>query len=37
MAILEHLGEKRKKKWTTFNFNILKVIALEISLIKNAN
>jgi len=37
MAILEHLGEKRKTKWTTFNFDIFKVIALEISLIKNAN
>jgi len=37
MAILEHLGAKRTTQWATFNLNILKVIALEISLIKNAN
>ena len=37
LATLEHLGEKRKAQWTTFNFNTLKGIALEISSIKNAN
>jgi len=37
MAILEHLAEKRKTQWTTFNFNILKGITLEISLFENAN
>ena len=31
LATLEHLGEKRKAQWTTFNFNTLKGIALEIS------
>ena len=37
LATLEHLGEKRKAQWATFNFNTLKGIALEISSIKNAN
>ena len=35
--LLEHLGEKRKAQWTTFNFNVLKGIVLEISSNKNAN
>ena len=37
LATLEHLSEKRKAQWTTFNFNTLKGIALEILSIKNAN
>ena len=35
--LLEHLGEKRKAQWTTFNFNVLKGIVLEISSNKNAD
>ena len=37
--LLEHfiLGENRKAQWTTFNFNVLKGIVLEISSNKNAN
>lgn len=38
MPILEQVGEGRKNTgWTTFNFNFLKGIALEILVIRKVN